>query len=468
MSEHTHSNNENPERTIKSTEALHTYDDLDQSDSSHHHTLGTQPNQASAGNHQHDGISGPSIASTTVTASAVGDVANAGTATKYSRGDHKHGRESFGSVGTSAPGDSATDGVATTVSHSDHKHGRESFGLAADISTVIETAASAGVSTKVARADHLHAAQAGFVGNSAVGDTNTAGASTQWSRADHRHGRESFGTPTSTSAVGDSASDGVATTLSRSDHKHGREGFGAPGSSAVGDTVNNGVATTLSRSDHRHGREAFAAPGSSAVGDAINAGVATTLARSDHVHGREAFSAHVDLTTVNTAGADGAATTLARSNHLHSIPIATVHDQAAYSNATTGFTDVTGMTATLLANGIYEVEYVGFYQASAVTVALKLNIPAQASVVEAIISEIYTTTGATAPSASMGYSVAGVAFAHTGPVVTVANTNFCYRMKCYVKVGAANITWKLQAAASAAGSITFPAGGYWQKVTRLA
>lgn len=455
------------EHSIRSSEALHTYDDLDQTDSSHHHTLGTQPNQASSGNHKHDGVTGPSIASPTVTNSAVGDVAAAGAATNYSRGDHKHGREGFGAVGSSAPGDSATDGVATTVSHSDHKHGRESFGLAADISTVTETAASAGVSPKIARADHTHAATAGAVSSSAVGDATANGVSPQWSRADHKHGRESFGTPASTSAVGDIAADGVATTLSRSDHKHGRESFGVPGSSAVGDAVNNGVATTLARSDHKHGREAFAAPGSSAVGDAINAGVATTVARSDHKHGREAFGTRADRLTINTAGTDGVATTDARSDHLHGYPVSSVQDQAAYSNATTGFTDVTGLTATLLANATYEVEFYGAWSSSVTTAALKLNIPGMGVVSQSLMSEIWNTTGSTAPSASMMYVTTSTAFAHTGVNASVAGSFFQFRIKMVIKVGAANVTCKLQAAASAAGTITIPLGGTAMKVTRL-
>ena len=93
---------------------------------------------------------------------------------------------------TSAVGDSAVDGTAvTTPAAGDHKHGRESFGTSAT--------------------------------TSAVGDAQAAGTAATPSRSDHKHGRESFGASASNSAPGDVESAGSASTPSRSDHVHGRE-----------------------------------------------------------------------------------------------------------------------------------------------------------------------------------------------------------------------------------------------------
>lgn len=61
---------------------------------------------------------------TGTTSSAVGDATDHGASTDYSRTDHRHGREAFGSVTSqTAFGGSSANGVATTVSRSDHTHG---------------------------------------------------------------------------------------------------------------------------------------------------------------------------------------------------------------------------------------------------------------------------------------------------------------------------------------------------------
>jgi hypothetical protein len=61
------------------------------------------------------------IGSDTPTTSAVADAATAGVSTAASRGDHKHGRESFATpVATASSGNSA--GAAATLPRSDHVH----------------------------------------------------------------------------------------------------------------------------------------------------------------------------------------------------------------------------------------------------------------------------------------------------------------------------------------------------------
>lgn len=61
----------------RTVQKIHEKDDLDFSKTSHHHTLGPQGNQASPGNHEHDGSSsvqllgGFSITGTRGTATAV-------------------------------------------------------------------------------------------------------------------------------------------------------------------------------------------------------------------------------------------------------------------------------------------------------------------------------------------------------------------------------------------------------------
>src|SRR4029077_11302836 len=57
----------------------------------------------------------------TVTTQAVGDSAVQGVSALYSRGDHKHGRESFGVVTAETTFGSATaNGSAPTIARSDH------------------------------------------------------------------------------------------------------------------------------------------------------------------------------------------------------------------------------------------------------------------------------------------------------------------------------------------------------------
>ena len=178
------------------------------------------------------------------------------------------------------------------------------------------------------------------------------------------------------------------------------------------------------------------------------------------------YGGRSDMATINTPGRDGTANTISRSDHIHADALSSVQDQAAYSNATTGFTDVTGMSATLLANATYIVEFFGAWTASAL-IALKLNVPAMGVVTESIMSEIWNTTGSTAPSASMAYITAATAFPHTGAAAAIINTNYQFKMRLLIKVGASNVICKLQAAASAAGTITMPAGSYAMTVTRV-
>ena len=388
--------------------ATHVFADTDQGLLALHHTLGNRPNQAA-------------------------------------RGDHTH------------PGGLTLDTVA------------------ANIKAVQDQAASVGSTGKVAHSDHLHPITKGAPTNQAFGDAATQGAGPGVALSDHKHGMPAnpvpgYGSPVA-SAVGDASADGVATTLARSDHKHAREAYGVPGSSAVGDAASAGVATTNARSDHKHGREAFALPSTQAMGDAANAGVALTIPRSDHKHGLPAFAARADRVSANQAGTDGVAATVSRSDHLHAGYEQVVElGGVAYTNATTSFTDVTNLSLAVVANAIYEVIFEGHWQASAVTVALKLNVPALSSQFYMnIMSQIWHNTGVVAPSASMGYfTSAPGAFPHTGNVAAVAAANFYFMTRIYFKTGVSvTLPLKLQAAASAAGSITIPASGARMTVKRV-
>lgn len=76
-------------------------------------------------NHTHaGGSSGGLLPTAAPTASAVGDAAVTGTATTYSRTDHKHERETFGTVSAETSfGLSSSNGSASSLARSDHKHG---------------------------------------------------------------------------------------------------------------------------------------------------------------------------------------------------------------------------------------------------------------------------------------------------------------------------------------------------------
>jgi len=76
-------------------------------------------------NHDHgDADDGGLLPTAAPTASAVADSSVTGTATTYSRTDHKHAREAFGAVTAQTSfGAASADGAATTVARSDHTHG---------------------------------------------------------------------------------------------------------------------------------------------------------------------------------------------------------------------------------------------------------------------------------------------------------------------------------------------------------
>lgn len=75
---------------------------------------------------------------------------------------------SFGAVGNSAVGDSASNGVASSVSRSDHRHGRESFGSVTAETTFGLSSANGSAATP-ARSDHTHGTPAhGAAAHSAI------------------------------------------------------------------------------------------------------------------------------------------------------------------------------------------------------------------------------------------------------------------------------------------------------------
>lgn len=164
-------------------------------------------------------------------ASAVGDVAAAGAAASFSRSDHKHGREAFGSPAGSAVGDVSADGVATTLARSDHKHAREAFASPGAI--VLGSAAGAGAATTPLRSDATIAAfDATNPVDQAIGDAAAVGAAAKAARRDHKHGMPVFGAVTAETVAGSAASNGASANVARADHAHGNPA--APTAASLG------------------------------------------------------------------------------------------------------------------------------------------------------------------------------------------------------------------------------------------
>lgn len=130
---------------------------------------------------------------------------------------------------TSAVGDSPTDGTSITApAAGDHKHGRETFGTGASTTPLPGGVPGDGTSAHPARADHAHGLDPfgtlAQTTTSAVGDAVAAGTLGAFAHADHKHGREGFGVGLSTvSSPLDAVADGTSLLLARADHKHGRE-----------------------------------------------------------------------------------------------------------------------------------------------------------------------------------------------------------------------------------------------------
>lgn len=174
------------------------------------------------------GGAGPS--GTVTSETAFGQVASAGVAATFSRGDHTHGTPSAPSVPAAATtvtdetsyGVAKVVGTATTYAREDHTHGSPALSSSTPAAETIGAAGAVGVATTPARADHVHAMPGtGTPGSSAVGDAAAAGSSANVARLDHVHGREGFGAVTTQTSYGLSSTNGSATTLSHSDHGHG-------------------------------------------------------------------------------------------------------------------------------------------------------------------------------------------------------------------------------------------------------
>lgn len=170
------------------------------------------------------------LTTATAGASAVGDVAGAGSNASVARSDHKHGREAFGTPGASAAGDTADAGTSANVSRADHRHSREGFATPA---LGLSTAASAGVAGTHIRSDATIAAfDATVPVTQAVGDAAAAGSAGVAARRDHRHGLAAFGSVTAQTTAGAASGNGAAVTIARSDHTHGTPA--APSGSSLG------------------------------------------------------------------------------------------------------------------------------------------------------------------------------------------------------------------------------------------
>jgi hypothetical protein len=77
---------------------------------------------------------GGSLSSSAPTTSALGDAATVGVGVTAARGDHRHGRESFGAVTAQTTyGAASGNGAATTPARSDHVHGTPALPSAADV-----------------------------------------------------------------------------------------------------------------------------------------------------------------------------------------------------------------------------------------------------------------------------------------------------------------------------------------------
>lgn len=139
------------------------------------------------------------------------DIADAGTADTYARGDHEHG------VSTAAPGatgvaTAAAEGTATTLARSDHAHISNTAP-----SDVTKAAAAIGTSGEPARADHKHDVSTAIVGAIQIGDPAAEGTATSLARSDHTH---SLAAPAAPENVAGAAATGSGTTAAREDHAH--------------------------------------------------------------------------------------------------------------------------------------------------------------------------------------------------------------------------------------------------------
>lgn len=126
---------------------FHRYDDVDFSDESHHHTLGNEKNQATAGDHNHNGKNSAILAGyatnphahtfgAVITETGFGQAANSGVSPDFSRADHTHGTPAnpvtLGAVTAQTTfGLASNNGAASSVSRSDHRHGTPPLGTTA-------------------------------------------------------------------------------------------------------------------------------------------------------------------------------------------------------------------------------------------------------------------------------------------------------------------------------------------------
>ena len=311
-----------------------------------------------------------SVGATAAGASAVGDLAGAGSGGTAARVDHVHGREAFAAPSALTVSQTQTSGTAVSISRSDHQHAMPGSAVVGAVTG--GATATAGVATTLALSDHVHSTsnlalldtantfttsltvQAGSVTAPAVSISGITGATA----ASRYVGATTSGAPASGAyVVGDFTIDQtgkiwVCTTA-------GTAGSGAvftsasgtavsyatPGSSAVGDSAGAGSQSTVSRSDHVHGREAFAAPSTLTVSQVQATGTALTVNHSDHQHSMPG-SGTPGAVTYGASAAPGSASTLALSDHVHSTagfqfnlalatssPNATVYAQSALANS---------------------------------------------------------------------------------------------------------------------------------------
>ena len=143
------------------------------------------------------------------------------------------------------------------------------------------------------------------------------------------------------------------------------------------------------------------------------------------------------------------------SNNVKNTPIDQYLTLAAdYANATTTLSNVFQFSA--VANGVYEIDLSALWSGSATTVGLKLAILSPAGAAQGSqIGVSGTQSGVVAPT-TLELGISGTA--QNGPVAAVANVPLTARGTILVINAATAGTITLQAAATAAGTVTIRSG----------
>lgn len=315
-------------------------------------------------------------------ASAVGDVQGAGTASTYARSDHVHAREAFAtpsltlgtanasgsastlirsdatilafdatSPSTQAIGDAAVVGVATVAARRDHKHAMPAF---ATNTIALGTAAAAGSAATLIRSDATIAAFDATVPTTiAVGAAAAAGSAAFAARRDHTHGMAAFGNVTAETSFGGSSSNGAASTIARSDHQHGTPTHNTAAHSAVAISGLSAPTTDVSWGGFKI--TSLGTPTAST--DAATKGYVDSVSSGLDVKGsvRAASTGNVTVTYSNTGGTSARGQITAAPNTLDGVSLA-ANDRILLKDQSTGAQNGIWVVTTLGsgANGVWD------------------------------------------------------------------------------------------------------------------